>query len=65
MSSTYNDIYIVTRRFIHKGVTQKPGDQIRLTPADAGRLGFMGAVYGPIQIPKRKRRRGKNAKPAK
>lgn len=53
------DTYIATRRFFLKGELITPGKEIKLNSADAGRLAFIGAVYGPIPKPKRARKRRK------
>ena len=46
----------VKRRFFHYGRMCLPGETIELEPAEAGRLGFIGAVEGPLKKPVRARK---------
>lgn len=54
-------VYLVMRRFFHRGVMQKVGSKINLNPSDAARLSYSGYVSGPVKSPRRSRKRRKNA----
>ena len=57
------DTYQVVRRFFHKGIMQKPGAELDLTPAEAARLVYEGYIKGPINEPKiAKKGKAKNAR---
>ena len=49
--------YRVKRRFFHKGIMQKIGDEIQLSESDYGRLGWLGYISEPLKKPRKSRKR--------